>query len=169
MALVQALLSVRYTDPIHVPASTPMYIEVDDSKTIAEVITKMQADLLIWKGLTDDGIDGFSVSLEADTSATATPAADANSEQGLLVNFNQANSKYAFGVWVAGVKDTLIVNGKVVITDPAIGAFEGMIDAIGGTYEYFSKFYNKLDTLRDAAEAFRKLRRRAEKITKAFG
>jgi hypothetical protein len=167
MGLVQGLLSIKYTDPIHVPASTPAYIQVDDTNTVADIMTKAQADLLLWKALTDDGIVGFSLDLQADVSAVSTPAADANSEQGLLTNFNQVNSQYASPYWIAGLKDTLIVNGHIDLAAGAIVNWVGMMTTLGGVYEYVSKYHNHLTALRDAAEAFRKLRRRAEKVTKS--
>jgi hypothetical protein len=169
MAQVGAIISYSFVDQIHVPASTPFYVLVDDTQTVADVMTKLQADIALVAGITDDGIASVKLELEANVSAYLTPAADSESEQGLLINLNQANSIYAQPEWIPALKDSLVVGGKVVITAGGpIDLLLAQLTALGGVYEYVSKYKNRIFSLRDAAQSFRKLRRRSEKITKVF-
>lgn len=107
------------------------------------------------------------IDVAPDPSWKATPITGIPIEETLLMNFNQANSKYAQSYDIPAVRDTMFDSaGRPIITSGALQALITQITnqttGIGGSSTVFaqSKFSNALQSLRDALKSFRKHRRR---------
>jgi hypothetical protein len=169
MSQIPARLSFSWIDHIGVPGSTELFATVDSTGTVATMITDFQGFIDDIVALSDDGLVQASIALLADVSGLGTPAADSESEQGLLLNFSQTGSRYKFGVWVPGLKDTLVVDGKIVVSGGAVAAFDSLMSAGSGIITSVSKYLLPIAGMVDAAQSFRKLRRRSAKVTKTAG
>lgn len=107
------------------------------------------------------------VDVAPDPSWKTTPVANIPIEETLLLNLNQANSKYVQSMDIPAVRDTLFTSdGRPIIASGAIAALVNQltnaVTGIGGSSTVFaqSKFSNALTSLRDAMKSFRKHRRR---------
>jgi hypothetical protein len=112
------------------------------------------------------------IDVAPDPSWKAAALANLEVEQTLLLNFNQAGSKYASSVDIPDLRDTLIdAAGKPIIATGAIATLVSNLTnqttGIGGSTTVFgnSAFLNALESLRDAAVAFRKHRRKRKSIS----
>ncbi len=167
MANINFVISTSFKDIIGVPASLPLYGVVADTVTVAQVITDLNTLRDQLHAISDDGIVNLSLGLLDNVSSVLTPGADSVSEQGLNLSFDQSGSNYAYGVWIPSLKDALIVDGHVDMGDAAITDFQASM-VTGLTYlDFTSPYGNTLVGLINGAESFRKLRRRADKLTKA--
>lgn len=155
-------------DELGVPASLPFYAKVADTTTLAQLATDVDSLVTLVAAVTLDSISA-QASVKIGSLIAPTPDAGAESERGAILNMDQAGTTRAYGFWVPGLDPTLVVDGKIVIGS---GAIKDLTDAITAGISHLgftSEFGNDVGALLDGAEAFRKLRRRAEKLTKVFG
>jgi len=168
MATRKALVSFSFVDVIGVPGSTNLYADVDDTKTVAQVMTDLGLLATDIQDISNASLIEARVEL-LDIIVSPPAAADTSeSERGVLINWRQTGSTYKYGVWIPSVDPALIVDGHVVVTTGAIAALASLIESPMTALTIVSKYFLTLPSIADAAEAFRKLRRRAEKITKVF-
>lgn len=168
MAVRKAIVSFSFVDKIGVPASSNFYADVDDTKTVAQVITDAGLLAVDMQDISNASLIEYRVELINVVVGPPAAADTSESERGLLINFRQTGSAYKYGLWVPSVDPALIVDGHVVVTTGAIAALASLIEAPMTALTIVSKYFLTLPSIADAAEAFRKLRRRAEKITKVF-
>jgi len=166
VANVKTTLSIKFKDALGVPSTVFLYGEVPDTKTIAELATSWGAGITAVAGVTNAGFVDAQAEVAVGSLVPITPAGTSESERGLLLNYEQADSIYKSPLWVPSVNPALIVGGKVNVSDAAIIALNAFLLSGSGGLFPTSKYLNVLTGLADAAESFRKLRRLADKRTK---
>jgi len=167
MANYDAIISLSMRDELGVPASLPLYARVADTTTVAQLATDVDALVTLVAGVTLDSIQA-AITLKIENIIQVAPLTGAESERGVIVNMDQANTTRSYGFWVPGLNPSLVVDGHVVVGS---GALKDLTDAISAGISHLSftsEFGNDVGAWLDAAEAFRKLRRRAEKLTRVF-
>lgn len=160
MATIKGHLSFQILDGLGVVASTPQYFDIDDTKTLAQIITAAQDYITTMDAMTDGQILG--VSLDAGVTlptVKSAPVAGAEVERGGLFNWGQANVKYRFGLLFPALSQSLIVNGKIDLGSAPVLALISNVTAIGGALDYISTGGNLLLGLTDALITFRKHRK----------
>ena len=161
MATKHGRVSFRIQDKMGVVTSMPIYLSIDDSKTIATALS--EANILGQKvdGITDGQILDFSISIDGATvsGAKSAPVSTAEVERTALFNFKQATGPYRFGVDVPAVALSLITNGKLDLTASPVTAFVAAMIAAGVAVTPESTSLYTLAALLDALITFRKHRK----------
>jgi hypothetical protein len=161
MATKHGRVSYKILDNLGVTVSMPIYVAVDDTKTVAQALTDAN---LIGQQI-DPIIDGqiLQTSMAIDggppSGAKSSPVSTAEVERTGLFNFDQATSPYRFGVDVPSIADAKIVNGKIDLTDADIIAFLDVLTAAGTALTPESTSLYTLVALLDALLTFRKHRK----------
>jgi hypothetical protein len=166
MANVLGWLQVGYIDAVGVPASTRVFVLYDDTATLATLRTQASAILAAETGLSEDGITDVKMVVNLATPVISSPVADSDSNEGLLMNWRVTGSRYPQEVWVPAHIDSLIVNGKIDLTNTELLNFEAAYTS-QANISPANEFGIALTTLRDAAESVRKLKRIATKNTRS--
>lgn len=163
MAVVQAIVSQQIKDNLGVTASMPLYFEIDDGSTIADMVGFLQTAITATDAVTDGLIVqvGATVTVPLPSGLKSAPAATAEVERNGLFNFLQEDIKYRFGVAVPAFKASLIANGKINLAAAAVTAFTQLISNYGapGSPDFTSTSYYSLKSLSDALLSFRKHRK----------
>lgn len=159
-------ISVGFIDSEGVPASTHLPVLSDNTKTLAAIAADVGTIATALAALSEDGLTEVKYTLVVDSTRT-TPTADSDSQEGLLINYNVQNTKYPQEVWVPALIDALTVNGKIDLSNAALLAFTNAYTALTTTFGCNGSSLI-ITTLRDAAEAFRKLRRLATKKSRSI-
>lgn len=161
MAVKHGHISYRMLDKLGVVVSMPVYVAVDDTKTVAQVLTDANLIGQQIDPISDSQILDFAVSLSGNSvsGGKSSPAATAENERTGLFNFDQATSPYKFGVDVPSIADSKITNGKINLTDSDILAFVSALTAAGTALTPESTSLYTLVALLDALISFRKHRK----------
>jgi len=149
-------------DKLGVEVSMPLYVRLDDTKTLAQVLT--DANLLGQQldPISDSQITDFEVRIKNGSGVSggkSSPAATAENERTGLFNFSQSTSPYKFGIDVPSIADSKIVNGKIDLANADIAAFIAAMIAAGTAATPESTSLYTLLALLDALLTFRKHRR----------
>lgn len=161
MASWLALLSISQIDYLGTKASHDVYINIPDTKTVANLATFMTDYLAFYGAVT--GAQGLDAQIKIHlplTGMPTSPVAGAENEKTGLFSFNQSATRYVAAIDVPAIRETLITNGKIDLT-PA-GAVDGWLSFLESTPDGITvtgKFNNAITTLRTAALTFRKHRR----------
>jgi len=149
-------------DKLGVETSMPIYLKIDDTKTIAQLVT--DANLLGQQvdPISDSQITDFEVRIKNGggvSGGKSAPAATAENERTGLFNFSQVTSPYKYGVDVPAIADSKISGGKINLSDSDIAAFIAALVAAGTAATPESTSLYTLVALLDALLTFRKHRR----------
>src|SRR5215831_429249 len=98
MATQQGLMSAEVTDRYGITATTTAFITIDDTKTIAQLLTDVNDWATDLNPLTAGNITKVNVRIEG--TALGTGAGAGQIEKGGLFNFDNASDPYATGYWV---------------------------------------------------------------------
>jgi len=168
MPNVSVRMSFSFQDVIGVPASLILFGTAVDTVTAAQLKSDLIDMVGILHAISLDGIVASDVAIVYDPGLIKIPGVDSESERGVNINFAQTNVIYSYGVWIPGLDPALVVDGKV---DVANSAFTDFATAMGSGLTHISMlsdYQNDVETMRNAAETFRKLRRRASKVTRVI-
>lgn len=168
MANIDLDLSISGVDSIGVAASAHFYGQAPDTSTLADLVTGFENFLTDYGDLSALALKSASVSISVDPTAFSHTAADSNAEAGLLLNLSQTSLKYKYGIWVPAVHRSIISGGHINLSDSALVATMSLLTGGSSPITFLSEARKTLVALVDASEAFRKLRRKAEKITKSY-
>ena len=161
MANVVTLLSVEILDHLGVTVSHDIFIENADTLTLANLNTFAATYLNVLDPIIDGQITAatFKVKATLPTGIKTAPAATAEAERNGVFNFSQANVPYKNGIAVPTIADSVIVNGKIDLTNTSIQSWITVITVVSSGITVISKFLNALQNLVDAFISFRKHRR----------
>jgi hypothetical protein len=161
MATQFGQVSVQLLDALGVTVSMPLYIDVDDTKTIAQLITDATAAGTQVDSVSDSQVTKITVSLNAPLAGglKTTPNATAENERTGLLNFRQTGSPYKFGVDIPAIAEATLVNGKIDLSNAQIAAFITFLTTAHTVFTYVSTAIKALISLVDALLTFRKHRK----------
>ena len=159
----QAHFSFTIQDGLDTKASMIIYALLDPTKTLANLVTDIQA----WATLIEPIIDGkilladAVVSVAPTVDQTGRPDVASRVEQtGVFNMFNGATTR-RFGEAVPSLSDGVIVGGTINLADTDVLAFTTALGAASGTAasQPTNNSFQDLTTLADAFLSFRKRRK----------
>lgn len=158
-----SILSVEITDAEGVTATSPIYLDIPPTVTVADLTTVAGEYLALLDAIIDGQITDAKFIITPAAGAFAglksAPVAGSNVESTGLFNFSQTGSKYKFGIDVPSIANSKIVGGRINLSDSDIAAWKGFIEGVHLTITVVSKFVLVLVALLDALRTFRKHRR----------
>ncbi len=167
MALdTQGQLSFSYEDGLGTKASQVIYVQLDSTKTIANLKADAQAMAALLVAITDVkmlSVDA-AVVLVPSADQTGKPISTSRVEQTGVFNFLNASNPRRFGEAVPGLSDDVISGGTIDLGAPVADFVAAMhtISATGATQPTTNYFV--LNTgLADAFLSFRKRRKSLER------
>lgn len=165
MATQQGLMSAQIEDAYGIVATTDVFVTIDDSQTIAALLT----DLNTWKSdiqaLSQGNVNMWSVKVIQ--RATSPSPGTGDVEKGALFNFNNATDPYAQGYFVPDVAPSILnAQGLVDLTNTNVTDFITFMTTAHTVITVVTKGVRALTSLRDALIAFRKHRKPLARKTK---
>jgi len=159
----QAHFSFTVQDGLGTKASMIIYALLDPTKTVANLVTDIQA----WASLIEPIIGGKILLGDAVVSVTPTvdqtgrPDADSRVEQTGVFNFANGSTSRRFGEAVPSLSDGVIVGGTINLADTDVAAFVTAMGAASGTAasQPTNNSFQDLTALVDAFLSFRKRRK----------
>jgi len=162
MTTVFGAISVQLKDDNGAIASSGFNIEVDDATTVAQLVTALEGFAVKYDAVTGCRIENVDFILHHTTTGTekSTPDTGIDVTQTGTLNFSQAGGvPYLEGLVVPGIKDTLIVGGKVDLAATAVTDMVTWFTTAHTTLRAVSKALQILVALIDALFSFRKRRK----------
>jgi len=167
MALdTQGQFSFSYVDGLGTRASQVIYLQLDSTKTIANLKTDAQAMAALLVGILDVKMLEIQASVVLVPSAdqTGKPISTSRVEQTGVFNFLNASNPRRFGEAVPGLSDDVISGGTIDLGAP-VADFVTAMHTISGTgaSQPTTNYYTLLTSLADAFLSFRKRRKQLER------
>jgi len=169
MAQVQGNFSYRLLDGLGTKVPNPVYFFVDDSNTLADVVSDAGAMATLLDAVTGSEILEITMTLTGlaiPGGAKASPVAGTRNNQ--LGNFpmRAAGTSKEYTVAVAGLRDTLIVSEEINNAAAAITALTSELVTPTGTVDWSTADYRDLTAWLASYISFRKHRK--QNIGKSF-
>lgn len=173
---------VRFTfsvlDELGTRAAITDYALMDPTATVANLIAAWGAQATLLDAVTGCQITGGGVEM-SDTNAQMTalglksaPVAGSRVEQTGVFNLSNSSTPRRFGIAVAGILDSLISAGRIVITEGGpVDLWLDLIEAAGTatTPQYANTAGQSLVALVDAFLSFRKRRKQLSRSSRELG
>lgn len=161
MATRHGGLSFKMVDALGVSTSMFVPMRVDDTKTVAQMLTDVDLIGQQIDPITDSQIthQTASVVLGGPTAGKSSPASTAENERTGLFNLSQSTGPYKFGIDVPGIADSKLSGGKINLSDADILAFITALTVAGTALTPESTSLYTLVALLDALITFRKHRK----------
>lgn len=167
MAEAMITLGATLQDELSTTGSTNAYIVADDGQTVAAAVTAAQAWAASLDALSAAQLTELRVIIKAALPGgiKTAPAAGSRIEQSAVVNLKAGMSGHRFGNLIPGLKNSLIVLGKLDITNAAVTTFTDLLKGavLGGNYA--TPEGAALGVLVDAVLSFRKHRRQLDRTS----
>lgn len=154
-------VSLQLLDKLGVTVSTPIYIDIDDTKTVAALLGDAQALAGAVDAVTDSQITEVRVSIVGPLpgAGKSSPASTAENERTGLFNFSQTGSPYKYAVAIPAIKEAAIVNGKIDLSNTDVANLITVLTTAGTVITAVSTAIKTLVALIDALISFRKHRK----------
>jgi len=157
MANVAGTLEYQIMDDNGLVNPMTIYVLPNTGKTLAELQTAINTLTPLVAGVIDGGIQKITLTVDLVIDGGATsPQAESNNQEGGLLSFSQANSKYVHSIFIPNFKDSLSVQGLIAAT----GATGSLIDELAGstltTMAYASPYANVLTAFERGRTVFRR-------------
>jgi len=166
MAERTGVVSIRAVDHYGIPGTTDYFVQIDDTKTIAEMVTDVIDLGDAETPLTQANVLKMSVSVDCFINGDPTVGAG-DIEKGALFNFSNATDGYATGYWIPDVNPAVLNgSGLVDLTNTDVTAFIGFLTTAHTAITVVTKGVRALSALKDALISFRKHRKPLTRKTK---
>jgi hypothetical protein len=168
-----SILSFGLKDDAGVRGTATLFLDHATSLTVAQLAVQAIAIGSMIDAITAAEIETVSLTLliTPDAGWKASPVADVDMEQNLLLSFQIGATPYSDAVNVPALRDTLIVDGRPVLT--ASGAIDDLRQAVsagtgltGVTIE--TKLLDAMTDLQSAAVTFRSKRKGRKAVSKVI-
>jgi hypothetical protein len=160
MTTQYGIISVSITDDLGVTAAHDIFCTLDDTTTLASILTQANAYLTLVKPLTDGKSNSARVTVlfpPADFNASAATGKAVDTTG--LFTFAQADSPYKFSVDIPAIADAVIVNGKINAGNSDVAAWVDWWAAPHSGVRGITKFRNVTAGFLKSAITSRKHRR----------
>lgn len=165
MTTQQGIVSVQITDTYGITATTEYNVTIDDTKTVAELLTDALSLSSAEQGLSQGSVTQTSVKVI--NTPISPPAAAGDVEKGGLLNFNNGTDHYAQGYFVPDIAPTVLnANGLIDLTNANVTTFITFLTTAHTAITVVTKGVRALTSLKDALISFRKHRKPLERKTK---
>ncbi len=169
MANVQGVLSAHITDKYGIVGTMPVFIIMDDTKTIAQLVTDALSFKTDVQALSDGVVTKVTVSVIAFENTNLTGVAG-DIEKGGLFNFNNATDPYVQGYTVPDIAaGVLNASGLIDLTNANVTAFVAFMTTAHTVITVVTKGVRALTSLKDALINFRKHRKPLSRKTTERG
>lgn len=166
MANIQGLVSVRVVDAYGIPGSTDYSVEIDDTKTVAQMVSDAIDLLNVELALTQGNEVETIVNVVAHSNGDPGPGTG-DIEKGALFNFGNASDNYAQGYWVPDVNPSILNgSGLINLSNTDVAAFITFMTTAHTAITVVTKGIRALTSLKDALISFRKHRKPLARKTK---
>jgi len=159
MSIVLGVLSVHVQDAYGIVGTSPVFVEMDDTKTLANVVTDGLAYMGQVQGVTQGTV--VKTTLLVDVYTNPAPSLGAGDiEKGALFNFNNASDPYATGYLVPDVNPSVLDGaGLIDLSNGSITSYIAWLTTAHTAITVVTKGVRALTALRDALITFRKHRK----------
>lgn len=165
MATKNAVLSCSIEDAYGIRATTDAFATVDDTKTVAQMMTDVGAWALLNQEMSQGSLVEYSVRVVDGLVSPATPAGDI--EKGGLFNFSNATDHYAQGYWIPDINPSVLnAQGLIDLTNVTVTDFITFMTTAHTAITIVTKGVRALNGLIDALISFRKHRKPLARKTK---
>lgn len=166
MATRPGIFTVGVVDKLGIVGTAPVMVEIDDSKTLSQVIT----DLSLYAGKVaalSQGVTTYSkVTVKLET-GNDTSTALGDIEKTAVFNFANASDAYAQAAIIPDVNPSILnVDGKIDLTNADVTAFVTFMTSVHTAITVVTKGVRALTALIDALISFRKHRKPLTRKTK---
>lgn len=169
MAEIPALFSATVVDAYGIPGQIRVNVEVDDTKTIAQLNTETASWASSLAPLTQGIITKVKFEIINETGVDPAGAVG-DIEKGALFNFSNATDAYAYGVLIPDVNPSILnTAGLVDLTNTDVTAFVSLLTTAGTVITAVTTGVRALTGLIDALISFRKHRKPLTRKTKELG
>jgi len=171
MALAQSVLSTTIEDEPGERQAMPIYLNIDDTNTLADIQTAMGAIVTLIDDVTDGKIVRarlvVNVTLPGGLKASAATGSD-NEETGLFTFDLTGAIGKAFAVDVPAVAQAILDTGnmnRIDLTNTEASAFAARLYAVNSDYQVtINTWSDVFEFIRTAVKTFRKHRRQAKRV-----
>jgi|SRR5579871_566836 len=169
MAIQHGRVSCTIVDELNVEARLAMYFLIDDSDSLADLMSRAFGWLQIIQPMTGGIITAWQLSIYGDASSFAgTPTAGARVEQTGVFDFvPSGGSGRKFGLPVPAIVNGVLSGGKVDLTNSLVTALINQVTNTNSTFTpadaHFTSLYG--GSLSEAFFCFRKRRKQLERST----
>jgi len=168
MATKNGTMSVRVVDAYGIDATEDVQITIDDTKTVAQLMTDVGSWALLYQEMSQGGVSDYWVRVIGQPVSPVTPAGDI--EKGALFNFNNAADTYATGIQVVDVNPSILNgSGLIDLTNTTVEDFIAFVTTAHTAITIVTKGVRALTALRDALINFLKHRKALTRRTKEVG
>jgi len=166
MATQQGVVSVRVVDHYGIPGSTDYFITIDDTKTVAQLVTDVVSLLDAELALTQGNEVEALVTVVAHRNTDPGPGTG-DIEKGGLFNFANASDPYKQGYWIPDINPAVLNgSGLIDLTNTDVTAFITFLTTAHTVITVVTKGVRALTALADALISFRKHRKPLTRKTK---
>jgi hypothetical protein len=164
MATVLGVLSYHFIDALGITGETTLNVEIDDSKTVAQVATDAASGLSAVSPLSLGNC--YSVTLRLALPGNIGSGAGEIEKNGVF-NFNNATDPYATGVAVPALAASILnTSGLIDLTNASVTSFITWMTTAHTAITVVTKGVRALTGLKDALISFRKHRKPLSRRTK---
>jgi hypothetical protein len=165
MATLQGLMTAHIVDAYGIDATTTAFVEIDDTKTVAQLQTDVHDWAIATSGLSQGNLGGYGV--DVFTAVAPGGPAVGDVEKGGLFNFDNATDPYAEGYWIPDIAPAILnANGLIDLTNVGVTDWITFMTTAHTVITVVTKGVRALTALRDALISFRKRRKPLSRKTK---
>jgi len=164
---VPAQFSYTVEDELGVSATFLVNALANPAATVTQLDTMWQTIGALLDAITGGIIRGghYRV-MQALTGGKSSAAAGSRVEQSGVFNFSVAGTSYKTGLMVPALEDSVLVHGRINLSDDNVMAFlEAIVTAAVGVLEWTSENRQALIALVDAFLSFRKHKRALDRVS----
>lgn len=157
--LVQS--SIQQVDYLGVPVTHDIFLQVADTVTLATLSSTLASYQALYDAVTGAQLtkNQVHITIPLTGGLKSSPVDGDENEMTGLFNFSMTGSTYKNGIDVPGIKNLLITNGKIDLSNAAITAWVTWLTTAHTSIQAVSKFVLTLVGLLDALISFRKHRK----------
>jgi len=157
MANLAGTLEFQIRDDNGLVNPMTVYVAPNTTMTLAALQTAIDAITSLVAAVTDGETSKITLSVDFEVNGgNASPVAESNNQEGGLLSFTQANTKFVHSIFVPNYKDSLSVQGLIANT----GATAALTAALAGTtvagLAVTSPFGNVLTSFERGRTSFRR-------------
>jgi hypothetical protein len=166
MTAITGTVSIKMVDAQGIVGNVIDFVEIDDTKTIAELVTDVIDLSNAEVALSQANELQTTVKIFAHVNPDPVPGSG-DIEKGALFNFNNASDPYAQGVFIPDVNPSILnANGLVDLTNTDVTNFISFLTTAHTVITVVTKGVRALTSLKDALISFRKHRKPLSRKTK---
>ena len=166
MATVQGIISTHIQDQYGITATAPVFVTIDTTKTIDQLITDATTYESDVQALSQGTVVKTTVLIDAHV-VLAPSLGAGDIEKGALFNFTNATDPYVQGYLIPDVNPAILnAQGLINLTNTSVTNFITFMTTAHTVITVVTKGVRALNALKDALLAFRKHRKPLSRKTK---